>query len=125
MERRTFRRVFMSLVLALVLVPVLGGVFCRCAHAESSNQERIESPVCPGCCPESITAPDHHAVLTQSPALLLQPAGNFQIKSLSAWKNSSARQILQDGARGLFGDTPPASFTASTPLYLLNLVLRF
>src|SRR3989338_1749872 len=125
MKRRTFRRVFMSLVTALVLVPVLGGVFCHCAHAEVSNQARIESPVCRGCCPESVTAPDPHAVLTQSPALISRPAGNFKIESLSARTNSSSAQILHDGARGLFGETPPASFIASNPLYLLNLVLRF
>ncbi len=125
MKRRTFQRVFLSLVLTLVLLPVLGGVFCHCAHAEASNQERIESPVCRGCCPGSVTAPDPHAILTQSPALILRPAGNFQIESLSARTNSSTARVLQGGARGLFGDTPPDSLISSTPLYLLNLVLRF
>ena len=124
MKRRTFQRVFLSLVLALVLVPVLGGVFCHCAHAEASTQEHIESPMCRGCCPESIAAPDHHAILTQSPALFLQASGNLEIENLSL-AGSSAGRVLQDGARGLLGDTPPASLFSATPLYLLNLVLRF
>ena len=123
MKRNTFRRVFLSLVLALVLVPVLGGVFCHCAHAEASGQEYIESPVCRGCCPESVTAPDSHAILTQSPELFLQSVQNLRIESLSAPANSSAGRVIQESAR-VFGDTSPPLILA-LPLYLLNLVLRF
>lgn len=125
MNNRTPQRILLSLILVLVLIPVLGGVFCHCAHAETSNELRIERVMCPGCCPQSITLSDHQAILTETSALLLRPAGNLQMESLSARINPSGAQVLQDGARGLFGDTPPASFTGSTPLYLLNLVLRF